>query len=197
MGRLPDDPDAALMIRFQKGDHLAFEGLIEKFKMPVLNYIYRQIGNSSEAEDIAQNVFIQVYKSAERYQPSAKFTTWLFTIARNLCLNEFRRRGRHPLESLQEGTNVDPERDPPQFTDPKARSPAIETSEKELEKYILAAIQKLPENQRTAVLLCRYEGLSYEEIAKILDATPSAVKSLLHRARDTLKKDLDQFLGET
>ncbi len=193
----PDDPDAALMMRFRNGDETAFDGLVEKFKMPVLNYICRQIGNMNEAEDIAQNVFVQIFKSANRYEPSAKFTTWLFTIARNLCLNEFRRRQRHPLQSLQETISDDSKSTQAQFEDPTVRSPDVEASEKELQKHILAAIQKLPENQRTAVLLCRYEGLSYEEIARVLDTTVSATKSLLHRARETLKRDLHEFLIET
>lgn len=194
---LVHDPDAERMIRFRDGNESAFDGLVEKFKSPVLNYIYRQIGNLDEAEDIAQNVFIQVYKSAERYEPSAKFSTWLFTIARNLCLNEFRRRQRHPLQSLQQTMSDDSEASPIQYADPKARSPSAETLEKELQEHILAAIQKLPENQRTAVLLCRYEGLSYEEIAKVLGTTVSATKSLLHRAREILKGELSKFLRET
>jgi RNA polymerase sigma-70 factor, ECF subfamily len=194
---LSSDPDAALMVRFCQGDESAFDTLVEKHKAPILNYIYRQIGNLDEAEDIAQTVFVQVYKSAERYEPSAKFTTWLFTIARNLCLNEFRRRQRHPVQSIHETGNEDSEFEERQFIDASARSPALEISEKELQEHILMAIQKLPENQRTAVLLCRYEGLPYEDIAKVLEISVSATKSLLHRARETLKLELKDFLKET
>ena len=94
------DPDAALMLRVQQGDTAAFAELVEKYKQPVMNFACRTIRDATEAEDLAQNVFIQVYKSARRYRSSARFSTWLFTIARNLCLNEIRRRSRHPAESL-------------------------------------------------------------------------------------------------
>ena len=185
------------MVRFRNGDESAFDGLVEKFKGPVYNFICRQIGRVPEAEDIAQNVFVQVARSAARYEVNAKFTTWLFTIARNLCLNEFRRRQRHPLQSLQDTMSDDPEAEPAQFADLSARSPALETSEKELQRHVLAAIHRLPENQRTAILLCRFEGLPYEEIARVLETSVSATKSLLHRARETLKLELREFLRET
>src|SRR4026209_907926 len=95
------EADAALMLRVKRGDMRAFEELIEKYKQPVINIIYRTLRDATEAEDLAQNVFVQVYKSADRYRITAKFSTWLFTIARNLCLNEIRRRSRHPAESLE------------------------------------------------------------------------------------------------
>ncbi len=196
MSSLPEDPDAALMVRFREGDERAFDGLVEKFQGPVFNFIFRQIGRLDEAEDIAQNVFIQVYKSAHRYEPRAKFTTWLFTIARNLCLNEFRRQQRHPLQSLQQTLSNDPESEQAQFADPTARSPSVEIIEKELQEEILKAVRQLPESQRTAVWLCRYENMSYEEIAEVLDLSVSATKSLLHRARETLKVELHEFLKE-
>jgi RNA polymerase sigma-70 factor (ECF subfamily) len=190
------DPDATLLIRFRNGDQAAFEILVDKFKGPVFSYIWRQIGNMNEAEDIAQNVFIQVYKSAERYEPKAKFTTWLFTIARNLCLNEFRRRQRHPLQPLED-TNSDDSSEEIQLVDTKIRSPSSNVTENELQEKIMEAIQSLPENQKTAILLCRYEGLSYLEIAKVLKTTESATKSLIHRARETLKVKLSEYLRET
>src|SRR6478752_1577104 len=96
------DPDAALMLRVKQGDMAAFEELVEKYKQPVTNLIGRTLQDSTEAEDLAQNVFVQVFKSAHRYRVSAKFSTWLYTIARNLCLNEIRRRSRHPADSLEQ-----------------------------------------------------------------------------------------------
>src|SRR6185312_14782933 len=96
------DPDAALMLRVKQGDRAAFTELVEKYKQPVMNLAFRTLRDATEAEDLAQNVFVQVYKSASRYKSTAKFSTWLFTIARNLCLNEIRRRSRHPAESLDE-----------------------------------------------------------------------------------------------
>src|SRR5437764_4011419 len=94
------DPDAALMLRVREGDREAFAELVDKYKQPVMNLAYRTLRDATEAEDLAQHVFLQVYKSAHRYEISAKFSTWLFTIARNLCLNEIRRRSRHPAASL-------------------------------------------------------------------------------------------------
>src|SRR5881275_2716766 len=94
------DPDAALMLRVKEGDTDAFEQLVDKYKQPVLNVVYRMLHDATEAEDVAQTVFVQVYKAAARYQVASKFSTWLFTIARNLCLNEIRRRSRHPADSM-------------------------------------------------------------------------------------------------
>src|SRR5580765_1121051 len=94
------DPDAALMLRVKQGDHAALGELVERYKKPVMNLVFRLLRDATEAEDLAQNVFVQVYKSAHRYKTTARFSTWLFTIARNLCLNEIRRRSRHPAESL-------------------------------------------------------------------------------------------------
>src|SRR3954463_15974191 len=95
------EPDAALMLRVKQGDSGAFTELVDKYKQPVMNLVYRILRDATEAEDLAQNVFVQVHKSAHRYEVSAKFSTWLFTIARNLCLNEIRRRTRHPADSLE------------------------------------------------------------------------------------------------
>ena len=94
------DPDAALMLRVKQGDWAAFTELVDKYKQPVCNLVFRMIRDATEAEDIAQAVFLQVYKCAGRYQASSKFSTWMFTIARNLCLNEIRRRSRHPADSI-------------------------------------------------------------------------------------------------
>src|SRR3954465_4672475 len=113
MGKMGEviDPDAALMKRVTQGDQRAFEELVEKYKQPVFNMIYRTLPDATEAEDLAQAVFVQVYKSAARYRVEAKFSTWLFTIARNLCLNEIRRRSRHPADSLD--ASVSPDEDAP------------------------------------------------------------------------------------
>src|SRR5215470_15997201 len=94
------DPDAALMLRVKEGDASAFGELVDKYKQPVMNLVYRMLRDATEAEDLAQNVFVQVHRSAHRYRVSSKFSTWLFTIARNLCLNEIRRRSRHPTDPL-------------------------------------------------------------------------------------------------
>jgi RNA polymerase sigma-70 factor (ECF subfamily) len=188
------DPDAALMLRVREGDFDAFEQLVEKYKQPVMNLVYRTLPDATEAEDLAQHVFLQVFKSAHRYEVSAKFSTWLFTIARNLCLNEIRRRSRHPADSL-DATFPDNEDQPMrQVEDAKAVAPPDSVMQSELEDKIEEALAELPEKQRTAILLCRGEEHSYEEIAAILGCSVSATKSLIHRGRETLKQLLKPYL---
>lgn len=188
------DPDAALMLRVKQGDGAAFTVLVEKYKQPVLNLAWRTLRDAAEAEDLAQSVFVQVYKSAGRYQPSAKFSTWLFTIARNLCLNEIRRRSRHPAESLDQTHDGADDHPLLQVEDQREASPPDQLLRSELEGKVDEALAALPENQRTALLLCRQEELSYEEIARVLDCSLSATKSLIHRARETLKQKLKPYL---
>ena len=188
------DPDAALMLRVKQGDAAAFTQLVDKYKQPVMNLAYRTLRDVTEAEDLAQNVFVQVYKSAGRYQPAAKFSTWLFTIARNLCLNEIRRRSRHPAESLDQ-THAEADDQPlHQVEDKRVAAPPEQLLHGELEQKITDALAELPENQRTALLLCRQEELSYEEIAEVLGCSLSATKSLIHRGRETLKAKLKPYL---
>jgi RNA polymerase sigma-70 factor (ECF subfamily) len=189
-----NDPDAVLMLRVKRGDRAAFTELVEKYQQPVMNFIQRTLRDETEAEDLAQNVFLQVYKSRARYQQTAKFSTWLFTIARNLCLNEIRRRSRHPAESLEE-SHADHEDQPRhQLEDHGVVSPPEQLLQGELAQKIADAVAGLPENQRSAILLCRQEELSYEEIAEILGCSLSATKSLIHRGRETLKEILKPYL---
>jgi RNA polymerase sigma-70 factor (ECF subfamily) len=188
------DPDAALMQRVTQGDQRAFEQLVEKYKQPVFNMIYRTLPDAAEAEDLAQNVFIQVYKSAHRYRVEAKFSTWLFTIARNLCLNELRRRSRHPADSLDATVTGEDDGPARQFEDARGLPAPDRLIQDELVAKVSAALKELPENQRTAVLLYQEQEKSYEEIAEILDCSLSATKSLIHRARDTLKQRLKPYL---
>lgn len=188
------DPDTALMLRAKQGDGGAFTALVEKYKQPVMNLAFRTLRDVTEAEDLAQNVFVQVWKAAPRYEPTAKFSTWLFTIARNLCLNEIRRRTRHPAASLDQ-TRADADDQPLYQVEDKRVAPATEELLRgELVEKVDAALAGLPENQRTALLLCRQEELSYEEIATVLGCSLSATKSLIHRARETLKLRLKPYL---
>jgi RNA polymerase sigma-70 factor (ECF subfamily) len=188
------DPDADLMLRVKRGDTAAFEELVEKYKQPVLNLVYRTLRDATEAEDLAQNVFVQVFKSADRYRVEARFSTWLFTIARNLCLNEIRRRSRHPAESLDAAENPEDDSTGRQFEDRKSSSAPDLLLRDELTSKVESALATLPENQRTAILLFKEKDMSYEEISKILDCSLSATKSLIHRGRETLKQKLKPYL---
>lgn len=190
-----DDPDAELMLRVKRGERFAFEVLVDKYKQPIVNLVFRTVRDLTEAEDLAQQVFLQVYKSAHRYEASAKFSTWLFTIARNLCLNELRRRSRHPADSLDATAPDDTEHPLRQVSDAKTSSPPEALLHGELEAKIDEALAELPEKQRTAIVLCRQEELSYEQIAEVLECSVSATKSLIHRGRETLKQKLKPYLA--
>ncbi len=194
MATQPIDPDAALMLRVKEGDREAFDALVEKYKQPVMNLAYRTLGDLNEAEDLAQQVFLQVYKAADRYEVAAKFSTWLFTIARNLSLNEIRRRTRHPAESMDQPATEGEEGPQRQIQDTKNYSPPDAVLHAELEDKIQEALAELPEKQRTAILLCRQEDLSYEDISRVLKCSVSATKSLIHRGREALKERLKPYL---
>jgi RNA polymerase sigma-70 factor (ECF subfamily) len=188
----PDaEDDVALMLRVKTGDMEAFEILVDRHKHSVVGTAVRMLGGDSDADDIAQQVFIRVWKSAPRYEPSAKFTTWLMTIARNLVFNEMRRRQRAKFVPME----TDPDDGPPQqFADSEASGPGEQMQEAELQGAVDAAIASLPENQRLAIVLRRYEGMAYEEIAKVLKTSVPAVKSILFRARADLKERLKKYL---
>lgn len=190
----PTDPDAALMLKVKEGDRAAFETLVDRYKQPVMNLVFRTVRDYDEAEDIAQHVFLQVYKSAHRYRITAKFTTWLFTIARNLALNEIRRRTRHPAESMDTPRPGEEEAPARQVEVKDQFSPPEAMLHEELKEKLEEALGELPENQRTAILLCQEGDVSYEEIARILDCSISATKSLIHRGRETLKSKLKPYL---
>ena len=188
------DPDAALMLRVKHGDLHAFEALVQKYKHPIVNVIYRMLHDLDEAEDLAQNVFVRVFQSAGRYEASAKFSTWIFTIARHLCLNEIRRRGRHPAQSLEASSSEEEEQAPRQYPDEKSVSPPQAFLHRELEQKIKESLEALPDKQRLAIALCQEDELSYEEIARVLGCSLSATKSLIHRGRETLKEKLKPYL---
>lgn len=179
------------MLRVKQGDTSALEDLMNRYKQPVINLIARMIGDAAEAEDLAQNVFIQVYRSSARYIPSARFSTWLFTIARNLALNEIRRRTRHRAESMDASLASE---EPPQYADTASAGPPEMLLRGELERKVEESIAALPESQRTALLLCQRDELSYEDISSVLGTSLSATKSLIHRARETLKARLKPYL---
>lgn len=180
--------DVTLMSRAAAGDLAAFEALVERHQMLVIGTVARMLGNHSDADDIAQQVFVRVWRSAKRYQPSAKFTTWLLTITRNLVFNECRRRKRHPVQTLDlEGKGQ------PMPVD-RGATPDAALLDHELQRVIDCAITALPEKQRLAVVLRRYEEKSYEEIGEIIGLSVPAVKSTLFRARVQLRESLLPYL---
>ena len=185
-----DAKDVALMQLAGTGDAVAFEELVERHQRLVLGTVARMLGNNSEVEDIAQQVFVRVWRNAKRYVPRAKFTTWLLKITRNLVFNELRRRSRHAQVPLQ----VEAEDEERPIRDERATAPDASLLEQELQDAIESAIAQLPETQRMAVVLRRYDDLSYEQIADVLDQSVPAVKSLLFRARTELRTRLSRYL---
>jgi RNA polymerase sigma-70 factor, ECF subfamily len=186
--------DSEWMRRVQNGDIEAFRAVILAYQNRVAAALARMAGPAFDPEELAHEVFVRVWKSAHRYEPSAKLATWLLTIARNLFLNELRYRTRHPTVSMDalEEEGHSPSETP---SGPSSQHPDAALIERELHQAIDAALQTLPENQRTAIVLRRYEDLSYEEIAAVLGVTVGSVKSLLFRARATLKELLAEYLA--
>jgi RNA polymerase sigma-70 factor (ECF subfamily) len=185
-----EELDIALMRRVRGGDMEAFEQIVETHKTRVIGTVVKMLGDDRDAEDIAQHVFIRVWKSAARYEPSAKFTTWLFTITRNLVFNEVRRRKRHPATALEH----EEEAHHFQARDVSSKSPDEAMLDAEMQEAIQRAIEELPETQRMAVILRRYEEMPYEEIGAVLKLSVPAVKSVLFRARQELRERLRKYL---
>jgi len=181
------DYDAELMLRVKEGDGVSFSILLEKHRSPVIHFLYRMVQNQAIAEELAQEVFLRVYRSRGTYEPTAKFTTWLFRIATHLALNSLR-DGK--VERVQERLD-DSSEDMPARQLPDA-SPSVEQAMVYAVKVeeVRRAIATLPEKQRAAVLMHKYEEMEYSQIAKVLNCSESAVKSLLFRAYESLRARL-------
>jgi len=184
-----DLPSEDLMLKIAGGDESAFQILVERHQASLLNMIYRFIGDRTKSQDLAQEVFLRVWQAAGRYEPNAKFTTWLYRIAANLCLNELkasrRKRWLRFFHADTEEQTVGEEN----FSN-GSPSPEDLLLARERSRQITSALQSLPENQRLALILKRYDDLSYEEIARILNCSVSAVESLLVRAKRNLQEKL-------
>jgi len=179
------DQDLELLERFKDGDSTAFDELLVKYQRPVLNLIVRFMGSPEHAEDLAQEVFLRVYKAAGRFEARAKFFTYLYRIALNLCLKEREKLARQKTESLDADTE---ERGPRrEIMDPRGSTEDVYTR-MELSRAVQEAVKALPDEQRGVVILSRYHDLSYEEIAETLEISVPAVKSRLHRAKLALKE---------
>ena len=181
------DYDAELMLRVKEGDSASFGVLLEKHRNPVIHFLYRMVQNPAVAEELAQEVFLRVYRSRASYEPTAKFTTWLFRIATHLALNSLRdRKNERKQESLDDAFESQPVR---QVSDARPNVEQLMLYQARLAE-VKQAIQTLPEKQRAAVLMHKYEEMEYSQIARALNCSESAVKSLLFRAYETLRARL-------
>jgi RNA polymerase sigma-70 factor (ECF subfamily) len=185
-------PSEDLMIRIAKGDEGAFEILVNRHQTSILNLVYRYVGDRTQAKDLSQEVFIRVWRSAKAYKPEAKFTTWLYRITANLCFNELKSARRKKWFSFNQSREEDDRTFQETLSDggPSAEDILLE---KERSRQISDALQSLPDNQRMALALKRYDDLSYAEIAQILGCSIPAVESLLVRAKRTLQEKLKNF----
>ncbi len=183
------DPDVILMLEFKEGNKASFEKLMTMYFSRILNFIVRFIKNREIAEDLTQEVFIKVYNNGKNYQPKAKFKTWLYTIARNISLNEIR-KNKQIIVSLDETVSSNEGVMSRQVADGTVMRADEEMQQEERAEMIRHAIKSLPENQQTAVILRRYDNFSYDEIAQTMGTTSKAVKSLLSRAKVHLKNRL-------
>jgi RNA polymerase sigma-70 factor (ECF subfamily) len=187
--------DVQLMLDVKSGDEASFELLLRRYRTPVVNFLYRMVRDSAAAEDLAQEVFLRVYRARGQYLPTAKFTTWMFRIATNLALNALRNGRYRQMEISIDQAASD------RFADADSDQPAMEIADRQASieseliqrdrtELIKRAIESLPEKQRAAVLLHKYEELDYDQIASVLGCSESALKSLLFRAYETLRLEL-------
>ena len=187
--------DVQLMLDVKSGDDSSFELLLRKYRTPVVNFLYRMVRDTGAAEDLAQEVFLRVYRARSQYQPTAKFTTWMFRIATNLALNALRDRRHRQMEiSIDQsavGYSGDGENEQPAM-EIADRQPTIEVDliQRDRTDLIRRAVESLPEKQRAAVLLHKYQEMDYDQIARVLGCSESALKSLLFRAYETLRGEL-------
>lgn len=181
-----------LMARIAEGDEDAFEVLVDRHQTSILNLVYRFVGDRTQAKDLAQEVFIRVWQAAGSYQPKAKFTTWIYRITANLCLNELKSSRRRRLFQFlrfgeDQGNTIE------EVLVDASPSPEDLLLSRERSRQISDALQSLPDNQRMALILKRYDDLSYQEIAQIIGCSVSAVESLLVRAKRSLQEKLKNY----
>ncbi len=189
------DPDVRLMIQVRTGIAGAFETLVERYQNRLMGILFHLVGNREEAEDLCQEVFLRIYKARKGYRPRAKFSTWLFTIANNLALNHLRSKGRNASVPIGRTSNdssagilVG------QQLAGREGTPSTEMRQAELADLVREAVAVLNEDQKLAVLLNKFEEMSYAEIADVMGRSPAAVKSLLARARNQLREQLEPYL---
>jgi RNA polymerase sigma-70 factor (ECF subfamily) len=189
------DPDIRLMLRVREDQPGAFEELVELYQHRLVAVMNHLVGNASEAEDLAQEAFLRVYRARKKYRPRSKFSTWLFTIANNLALNALRARQRKPVVPLpaQESVPLGP-RPAEQIVPDRGSGPMQRIQRQELAALVRQALEGLNERQRMAVVLNKFEDMNYAEIAEVMGLTTKAVKSLLSRARMNLRAALAGYI---
>ncbi len=200
-GEPEDDAGCQWMLAFQRGDPEAFNRIVLHYQERVRQFIGRYLGDADRIDDLAQEAFLRVYRARKRYQATAKFRTWLFTIVTRLCLNEIRSRKREKKNfAVQKAPPAAESGERPaedllqSVADPRGEDPGSALERRELEEVLEQAIARLPENQRAAILLLRFEEARYHEIAAALGVSAMAVKSLLNRARESLRNCLEEYL---
>ena len=189
------DPDIRLMLRVRDDDADAFPELVELYHHRLVTVMHHLVGNAEEAEDLAQEVFLRVYRGRKKYHPKAKFSTWLFTIANNLALNVLRTRQRKPTVPLnvRDSGPLGP-RPAEQLVHDRAHQPHDRIQQRELAAVVQQALETLNERQRIAVVLNKFEDMNYADIADVMGLTTKAVKSLLSRARENLRLALKDYI---
>ena len=189
------DPDVRLMLRVRDDDQEAFEDLVGLYQHRLVGVMHHLVGNAQEAEDLAQEVFLRVYRSRKKYRARSKFSTWLFTIANNLALNVLRTRQRRPVVQLDvhDSGPLGP-RPAEQLVRDRANQPAQHLQQEEMAAIVRQAIDGLNERQRMAVILNKFEDMNYADIAEVMNLTTKAVKSLLNRARTNLRAALMDYV---
>ena len=193
---LPTEPsDSEIIQRVKQGDDTAFRLIIERYQQSIYQLSMRMVIDAFEAEDLTQVVFLQVYKNLDKFRTSGSFKAWIFTIARNTCLNEIRRRQRKQAFSLEQLSN-ETENGSYQISDPKTENAKQIVLQDELVDILNKLLFEVPEKQRTALLLFQQERLTYEEISKVLGFSVGATKSLIFRAREHLKVRIKPYLSE-
>ena len=190
------DPDATLMLAVKAGDRSAFDELVSRHAAFLVNFFARQMGHRDLAEDLAQETFLKVYRARKGYRPTARFRTWLLTIATNLSHNRKRYEGHRFHLSLDAAPAEGGGDGGPMIADYRHENPDADLEREELGERVRAAILELPENQRMAVALHRFEGMPYAEIATAMKLTAKAVKSLLNRAKENLRKRLERDIKD-
>jgi RNA polymerase sigma-70 factor (ECF subfamily) len=190
------DPDVQLMLRLKAGEEEAFAELVSRYQGRLINIFAQLTGDRTAAEDLAQDAFLRIYRARHGYQPTARFSTWVFRIAQNLASNNRRQKGRRkevPLKPTESGAlSTRPHQHTPK--EKSALMPARQLDRGELREHVRVAVASLNDRQKMALLLHKFEEMSYDDIAETMELTPAAVKSLLSRARENLRVKLDAYM---